>query len=126
MILPTVVRVRGEVSVMPTVTNTGVKIGFAYGLAVVSDEAFAAGAASIPGPFRDAAWGGWFVWGAGRFEWVVGTNVGILGQSANWSREVDSKAMRKIGTNETIVFMVESQIGALDISMHLRLLFLLS
>jgi len=40
--------------------------------------------------------------------------------------QVNSKAMRKIGNNETLVLMAESQTGGFDIAMHLRILFLLS
>ena len=38
-------------------TQTG-----AVGFAIVSEIAAAAGAASVPGPFTDASWDGWYAW----------------------------------------------------------------
>ncbi len=124
---PTVVRTRGFVGVRPQAFSADIGIGGAYGLCVVSTDAFAAGAASIPGPFDDAGWDGWFVWGsfAGRFD--VTTDIGREGfANTSMNFEVDSKAMRKISDNETIVLMAESQTGAFAIAMHLRMLLKLS
>ncbi len=125
MVRPTVVRTRGEVSIRPAVgAAADVGIVGAYGLAVVSTDAFAAGVASIPQPFQDADWGGWFVWRSFsiNFEFVSAIGQGL----SQHNQEVDSKAMRKVDTNETIVLIAESQAGAFDISMPLRLLFKLS
>ncbi len=121
---PTVVRTRGEVSVVPTTFAADLDIIGAYGLAIVSDRAFAAGAASIPGPFTDAGWDGWFVWRSfsQHVEFIDGTGFLIT----RMAHEVDSKAMRKITDDETLVLMAESQAGAFKISMPLRFLFKLS
>ena len=43
-----------------------------------------------------------------------------------FNTEVDSKAMRKVTDDETIVLVAESQVGAYKISMPLRLLLKLS
>ncbi len=127
MAAPTIVRTRGAVSIRNSVVGSDVTIGGAFGVCVVSDEAFVAGTAAIPRVFDDADWGGWLVWQSfeSRFEFADGTGA----QGPNESSllfQVDSKAMRKITTNETVLLMCESQTGALNIAMHLRLLFMLS
>ncbi len=121
---PTIARTRGIVYVAPQSFAADLGPGGAYGVCIVSDEAFAAGATSIPRPFTDSNWGGWFVWRSFRHQLEFGDNSGKM----QWqgSTEVDSKAMRKVGDNETIVMMAESQTGAINVAMHLRMLMLLS
>ncbi len=124
LIKPTVARVRGNVDIKLNTYAATVDISGAYGMCVVSDEAFVAGAASIPRPFDDAGWDGWFVWRAFTMHFEFDDATGSLLGSLN--QEVDSKAMRKVTENDTIVLMCESQSGALQIAMHLRMLLLLS
>ncbi len=121
---PTVVRTRGEVSVRPTLTNADLSLVGAWGLAVVTDRAFAAGQASIPGPFTDAGWDGWFAWGSFSQRWDFSDATGA--RFGDRAYPVDSKGMRKITDDETVVLMAESFSGAVNISMPLRLLMLLS
>ena len=52
----TVVRVRGNIMVFPTAFGSDLNFSGAYGLALISDEAAAAGAGSIPRPFDDDDW----------------------------------------------------------------------
>ena len=124
MIVPTLVRTRGQVSVQPDVFSADVNVVGAFGIAIVSTDAFVAGAASIPGPFDQAGWNGWFVWRSFsmRFEFIDG--IGVLIGDQRW--EVDSKAMRKMGPQDTMVIMAESQGGAYRISTPLRHLMKLS
>ncbi len=124
MVAPTIVRTRGMVSFRLSSFAADLAIVGAVGVGVVSDRAFAAGAASIPGPFTDASWGGWLAWRSFAFNFDVTTDVGRL--LASWTLEMDSKAMRKIAIDETIVLMAESQQGALEVAMPLRLLMKLS
>ena len=120
----TVVRTRGQISVKPTAYITNLTISGAFGVGIVSNEAFAAGVASIPEPFSDAGWGGWFVWRpfTYRLEFSDATSM-LLG---SWDFEIDSKAMRKTGPGETMVLVAESQSGAFSISSQLRFLFKLN
>ncbi len=122
---PTVVRTRGEVAIRPpSATITDLQVVGAFGVAIVSDRAFAAGAASIPGPFTDAGWDGWFVWGSFHYVQEQADATGIY---LNFHTQiVDSKAMRKVTDDETVVFMAESQSGAFSISMPFRMLLKLS
>jgi len=122
---PTVTRVRGIISIKPQVFAADLDMSGAYGICVVSDEAFTAGAASIPRPFDDAGWDGWLLWGAFamRLE-IVGAGDDFF--PANITQEIDSKGMRKVTDNETIVFMVESEAGAISVSWQARMLLMLS
>ena len=120
LLKPTIVRTRGRVSWKPTVTSATLTVVGAYGVAVVTDAAFVAGAGSVPGPFTEAGWDGWFAWGAFSFEIDVASSASKLMLESH--DIVDSKGMRKVTTDETVVLVAESQIGAFDISMPLRLL----
>ncbi len=120
----TIVRTRGQVSITFDSFAADKSIVGAYGAGIVSFDAFTAGVASVPGPFSDADWGGWYLWRSftKNFEFFDATGS-LLGSS---EQEVDSKAMRKIGTSEVMVFVAESQSGAFNISMPLRTLIKLS
>ena len=61
MLAPTAVRTRGQFTVFPTAFGADLDYIGAFGLGIVSDEAFVAGAASLPRPFDDDDWGGWLV-----------------------------------------------------------------
>ena len=106
----TVMRTRGRVSILPQTEAADAIIIGAVGMAIVSTEAFAAGVASIPSPFRDADWGGWFVWRTFAFRFTFADATGFIEEGAGF--EVDSKAMRKVTANETLVVIAESQSGA--------------
>ena len=124
---PMIIRTRGQLTIRPQAHTTTQSIGGAFGICVVSDEAFAAGAALIPRPFDDAGWDGWFVWQSFVYQLAVSTDIGRLGPSqSGMNFEIDSKAMRKVSDNETIVLMCESQTGAINVGAHLRLLMKLS
>ncbi len=121
---PTLVRTRGDVQVRPQSFTADLAIGGAFGVCLVSDEAFAAGTASIPRPFDDADWGGWLVWQSFSYQLDFATEAAKLIPAGRFW-QVDSKAMRKVPSGNTVVLMAESQTGAFAIAMHLRLLFLL-
>ncbi len=118
----TVVRVRGLLVVEPNVYTADKAMQGAFGIGIVSDQAFAAGAASVPGPWTDPDWGGWFVWQAwaGRLEFVTGTGVRVRDSALEY--QIDSKAMRKVESNETLIVVAESQVGAVNISTPFRML----
>jgi len=109
----TLVRTRGVFTIRPSAFGADLDFQGAIGIAVVSDDAFAIGTTAIPGPFTDSDWGGWFVWrsfcGHLEFQGASGSTLEMI------ALEIDSKAMRKIGPNETMVVMAESQSGAVDV-----------
>jgi len=118
----TIVRSRGMVSVRATSLASTIDIVGAYGEAIVTNEAFAAGVGSIPEPFTDADWGGWLVWRSFSYSWLA-SSADIQTSEVF---EVDSKAMRKIGPNDVLVGIAESQVGAYSISSPVRTLVKLS
>ncbi len=121
---PTIVRTRGFVSVQPTSVAADLEITGAMGIGIVSDQAFIAGVASIPEPFTDADWDGWYVHQMFNYKFQFSDATGF--NFPRWDFEIDSKAMRKIGPNETIVVVAESFTGGMDIAISHRTLLKLS
>ncbi len=119
----TVVRVRGFAIFFPSAFGADLNYSGAYGLGIVSDEALAAGAASIPRPFDDDDWTGWLVHGyfAGHLEFQSAVGETQL----PFGYHIDSKAMRKVRPNEALVWMVESQVGAVTVNIQARVLMML-
>ena len=83
----------------------------ALGLAVVSDQAIAAGIGSVPGPVTDGDASSWFLWEAWISNFISSTNVGLNSEAGTFQR-VDSKAMRKVGPNEDLALVYENSDGA--------------
>jgi len=119
----TVVRVRGLFQVQPNSFAADLDYDGAYGLAVVSDEALAAGAASIPRPFDDDDWTGWLVHGYYSQHFMFDNTASGYLEPAT---VIDSKAMRKVRPNEALVWMVESRTGAVKVQIPARVLMMLS
>ena len=109
----TVIRTRGRVSVAPQTFGADLEITGAIGMGIVTQEAFAAGVAAVPEPWTDADWGGWFVWRSFGYKFELVDATGTL--QVDWGFEVDSKAMRKVSSNEVLVVVAESQLGAFKI-----------
>jgi len=109
----TLVRHRG--SLLLYLTSTAAQNnGFfgAFGIGVVTAQAFAAGAASMPGPLADVDWDGWFYH---QFIFLRGTmltpsqNLDRLAQGPEALRvDVDSKSMRKIPENMVVFIILEA------------------
>ncbi len=97
LMAPTIVRTRGRLAVKSTQAAADAEVVGAVGMCVISDQAFAAGAGSIPGPFTDSGWGGWLAWEAVMIslQFVDGTGVFIDDRAF----EFDSKAMRKVSSD---------------------------
>ena len=118
--LTTIVRLRGILSVKAGTSGADQDLIGAVGMGIVSTEAFAAGAASIPGPFSNSDWDGWLWWQAYAMRWEFGTAVGQVVGSVQ--QVIDNKAMRKVGANEVVVVMAESQAAAAVVAINFRLL----
>ena len=119
----TVVRTRGLVSVRTDqISAVEDQIG-ALGICVVSDQAAAAGIASIPGPMSNPEWDGWFTYAMFANSFEVGSGVGFDPKFANVLR-IDSRAMRKVSTNESIVGVYEAGANSLgsEVLVNQRLL----
>ncbi len=122
---PTIVRVRGEVSMRLDSYAVDIAVVGAFGCCVVDNEAFTAGIASIPTPLTNSSWDGWFVWLPMHFSLEFGSAIGVqVPADRVWT--IDSKAMRKVSNDQTIVWVAESEVGAFDISVQTRILMMLS
>jgi len=117
----TIIRTRGSIVVAPQ-TNLAADLDItgAFGIGVVSQEAFAAGVASVPEPFTDSDWGGWMV--IQPFTQVYEHNAAPTQYLQSITYEIDSKAMRKVEPNSVMMFVVESLTGAFRIADLTRLL----
>ena len=102
----TLVRTRGSLSVMISVSGT-VKnqIQGAFGMIVVSQEAFNAGLASLSTPFDDAT-RAWFVYEPITM-YAVGLTPGGNDQSAQFRAVIDSRGQRKLKEGDVLVTMIE-------------------
>ena len=126
IIKPTIVRTRGMYSIKPDVFTANLDIVGAWGVAIVSDDAFAVGITAIPGPFSDSNWDGWM---AHEFFAVHLEDLGTAVETvfpADVRFNVDSKGMRKVSDNETVVHVAESEIGNFLIAEPIRTLYKLS
>jgi len=119
----TVVRNRGVFSMAPGSPGADSTPIGAFGIGIVTAQAFAAGVASVPGPWTDSDWEGWMVWQAFALSWDFRDATG----ASFVSREqvIDSKAMRKFEDGTVLVAVVESQAAALSVSLNVRTLLLL-
>ena len=83
----------------------------AFGMCVVSEDAFAAGAAAIPGPFSDADSDLWFVH---QFMYSSFQFADATGRTnpTGMQYQINSKAMRKLTEEERVVVMTENGHGS--------------
>ena len=112
----TIVRVRGMIEVTSQVlTAIGDGVNFAFGIGVVTAAAFAIGVTAVPTPFTEASWEGW-LWH--QFVGVHGSPT-IRTISNPINIEIDSKAMRKIGSDEVLMLAMEAgTIGTVTVSVR--------
>ena len=114
----TIIRTRGQVSVGPQDVTADLAIVGAFGIGMVSTQAFGIGITAIPHPFRDADWDGWMVWRSFSYQFEFQDATGV--NFPAWDFEVDSKAMRKLEGDYTMVLVAESFTGAFVLSAPLR------
>ena len=119
----TIVRTRGELYLRLLSSSTA-QGGFqwAAGLCIVSSKAAAIGATAIPGPLTEIEWEGWFWHSQGAIKTGGPVPVDSITSVDLVQRvEIDSKAMRKIDSEETIVGMLETvEVGTSTMHAELR------
>ncbi len=79
----------------------------AIGMCVVTQDAAAAGAASIPGPFTDAASSVWLYHQFLLNKFTLGSAIGF-DANAGTQYEIDSKGMRRVSDEQEVAIMVEN------------------
>jgi len=99
----TIVRVRGMVAVQSDQVAAREEGAFAFGMAVVTDDATAVGITAVPTPITDQASDVWFVLARGHY----GSGSGSL-EAGFTEIPIDSKAMRKVGIGQDIVQVAEN------------------
>ena len=102
----TIARIRGSVSAHLDVGAALDAFTLAVGLIVVKDEAFVAGASSMPSPISqiEQSWIWHHIFSLGPAATSTTDGAQIL---LNQMVEVDSKAMRKVQVGETLAFVWE-------------------
>ncbi len=104
----TIVRVRGFLAVQ---SDQAVAVEWqngAFGMIVVSEEAAAAGAPSMPAPVADADNDGWFM-----YQPIVQSGTGAAGTRVSFQYDIDSKAQRILQTGgDVIALLVENSHAA--------------
>ena len=130
----TLVRTRGMLQLYLNAA-TAQDNGFtgAFGIGVVTTEAFQAGGAAVPQPLVNQGWNGWLYWTpimvVAAAPLASGAAVDLDMVSVNIASQnviIDSKAMRKVSTDETIVGsleVVERGTATLRWSLDSRMLF---
>ena len=120
----TFVRIRGQVYCQLDAGAVDERALICFGVILVSNEAAAAGAASVPGPFTD---------GDADWMWHGFLSVSSLAESAIFGDAafdrviVDTKAMRKVKSSQSLIFVAEvassqDATGTFDYMYGLRIL----
>ncbi len=78
----------------------------AFGMCVVTADALAAGAASVPGPLSDDESDVWFVHQYMFQDYELVSASGSLNMGVQYM--IDSKAMRKVNASQAIALVVEA------------------
>ena len=116
----TIIRLRGELLVTALMNAATDSMRIAMGMILVSDEAFAAGVASIPSPISDID----DDWMYHQFMLVQSGVLSGDGQGTEFRFEVDNKAMRKFPGGKTLVAVMEAESEAgtvvVDVQFNLR------
>ena len=103
----TIVRFRGGVtSWLQSFTASGDGFRMAFGIRIVTPEAFAAGIASMPTPIADIGDNGWVYH---RMWDLIGQGATLESPGVFDRFQVDSKAMRKIQAGYVVVGIMEGE-----------------
>ena len=102
----TIVRLRGSFQAYLR-SATAADDGFhcALGIGIVSDDAFTIGVTAVPNPIADANWPGWLY--HRFFDLHASGAFSADDPNGSIQFEVDSKAMRKFGSNEILMANLE-------------------
>jgi len=103
----TILRCRGYVQANFDATQQiADTMGIAFGLGIVSSDAVAAGAGSLPDPFGDADYP-WLWWQSMFLRSEIAAGVHAWGLSAQ-RIDVDTKAMRRVKPGQSLVMVFET------------------
>ncbi len=102
----TIIRLRGMLQVASDQSGANEEPFGAFGIAVVSEQAFAIGVTAVPTPYTDADSDLWMMHGyfAAPIRFNDATGFGNISQRVDF----DSKAMRKLNEDETLIIVLEN------------------
>ena len=86
------------------------RLDVTYGLGIVSTDAFAAGAGSVPDPASEPEFP-WLWWYSQALRSELASAENVWGVSAQFV-EMDTKAMRKVKPGESLIWVVETSAAA--------------
>ena len=120
----TIVRTRGLVTVKTDQFAASEDQVGALGMAVVNTTASTLGATGVPGPMTDPSSELWYVYEMFGNTFQLGSAVGFR-PDQGISRDIDSKAMRKVDEGQSQVIVWENGIdgNATSVLVNLRTLF---
>ncbi len=127
----TIARIRGEVLLFLGAVTSALDgfQSYALGLGIVSTAAFTAGVASVPSPLTEIDWEGWLWHHSGAAIQQKAGAEDITDPSNSVRIAIDTKAMRKVDSDETLIGVVElgTEIGtaSLQFSARTRMLVML-
>ena len=101
----TIVRCRGDVVISLDSPTDGQELSVTFGLGVISTDAFAAGAASVPDPATDVGYP-WLFWKSVDLQMFLANNN--QSNEASLRFAVDTKAMRKMKGFQSLAWIVQS------------------
>ena len=123
----TLIRTRGVIQLITTSNDIALG-GFtgAFGICIVSEDAFAVGATAVPDPVADSGWDGW-LWHQ-FFSLLQGSvfSAQVSAGSGNLQIEIDSKAMRKMRGEDLLILVgefLESGVASMSVVADTRMLF---
>ena len=117
----TIVRTRGAFSIKPGNPGATTTIHGAFGIGLVNEVAGALGVTGIPGPWSECGWGGWLYHRFFNTFWNFNSASSALYTHIEY--EIDSKAMRKVETEQRLMLIIESGGGnSFDAAVSFRML----
>ena len=104
----TIVRLHGELLLTLNFVASALDGFFrcAFGICIVTENAFNAGAGSVPAPVADVDWEGWMVHQFFSIR-AISATLGNTEGPANFRMKIDSKSMRKVRISDVVVGVVE-------------------
>ena len=105
---PTVVRIRGELNFRMTAQGASVTASNQFvGIKVATQSAIAAGIASLELPATGIG-SDWIWWYATSFQTTTASEHALGADSTTNRVVIDSKAMRKVGSNMALILVAEN------------------
>ncbi len=116
----TIVRTRGRLLVTPDTNSAEESQIGAFGIGFVAPSV----GTQAPGPISDNLWDGWFVYVPIINHFDLITAIGFAQSGAKDGYDIDSKAMRKFETDQTMVVVIENAHATqgFDIAINFRML----